>query len=281
MEKENRLKEIIDKCDDQEYLNGYRVNKSNFDIACAKLITACTLMPSMDMGYDFIRNDEGKVCMTFFPTGRNSQYFGEHIVELDRDIVRNFQLNSLIRDMGKMMKYEGVLSEDDNMLRTDDILMSALSDSAWRKKYNYNGKSALSDRVADATTRLNVFRKILNNGRGESVHNGLFTTVIGSLNYITNYSDIEGVRLGMSEKEYFKKTSDIENLSRVIRTNEQWGDNKALCDSICAKNKEDNDRAERLAEIYVSRWTGEVHSNLLNMGLVNTIDKNSTMKESY
>lgn len=270
MGNENRLKNIIDKCDDKEYLNGYRVSKSNFDIACAKLVTACTLMPSMDMGYDFIRNDEGRVYMSFFPTGRNRGYFGEHIIELDRNVVRNLQLNSLIRDMGKMMKYEGTLSEDDNMLRTDDILMSALSDSAWRKKYNYNGKSTLSDRIYDATIRLNAFRKILNSDRGNSVHNSFFTTVIGSLNYITNYADIEGAKLGLSEKEYFKKTDDIEKLNKIIRTNEQWGDNVAFCDSICAKSKGDNDKAENVADFYVDRWTPEVHSNLLNMGLINS-----------
>lgn len=274
MGNENRLKNIIDKCDNQDYLNGYRVSKSNFDIACAKLVTATTLMPSMDMGYDFFRNDEGKVYMSFFPTGRNRGYFDEHIIELDRNVIRNLQLNSLIRDMGRMMKSEGALSEDDNMLRTDDILMSALNDSAWRKRYNYNGKSALSDRVSDATMRLNTFRKILNNGRNESVHNGFFATVIGSLNYITNYADIEGAKLGLSEKEYFKKTDDIEKLNKLIRTNEQWGDNVAFCDSICAKSKGDNDRAEKLADIYLNRYISEIHSNLLNIGLVSTKDKN-------
>ena len=234
------------------YNSKYCHRASAFEVELAKLITACTIMPTMNVGFDFEKYDD-TLNIIFYPTGRAGHDIEECKIELDKGLMKGYQLCSLANRIRTHMQIESILTEEDCLSKGDDVFWSALDDAAMRAKRIPGERQVLINRVSAMSLKINTLRKILNSKHGQmSEYESVLATILGFMDYYTNSNnpDNELSRLSVNAKSYFRYLDNFECINRAIRDNCLVGHDMQLNDYICARTQQDDRKASYLAGLY-------------------------------
>ena len=243
------------------YNSKYCQRSSAFEIELAKLITACTIMPVMNVGFDFEKADD-ELKLKFYPTGRTGHDIPECTIELDKNLYKTYQLCSVSNKIRTHMQIECLLTEEDCLSKNDDIFWSALDDTAMRVKQIPSERQGLINRVSNMSLKINTLRKILNSKHGHmSEYESLLTTILAFMDYYTNsnHPDNELSRLSVNDRSYFRYLDNFDCINRAIRDNCLVGHDMALNDYLCSRTEKDDRKASYLAGYY----QGEYYRNSL------------------
>ena len=231
---------------------------SVFEMELAKLVTACTIMPSMNTGVDFYKDDETGLKVRFYTNSVKGRELEPITIDLDRTLQRNLQLTSAVSRIRRGMIESGVLTEQDCLSKNDDIFWTALNDATATAKSVPNGESVIVDAVTDKALQINTLRKMLNAQKGQSVsqHESLLTTILGLMDYYTNSNDPNNSlsRMNVNARTYFNQLDDFECINRAIRDNCAGGKNIYMNDYICARNPLEDRKASYLAGLYQTKF---------------------------
>ena len=94
------------------YKSKYCQKASAFEMELAKLLTACTIMPVMNVGFDFEKADD-RLDVVFYPTGRTGHDIEECRIELDKNLFKTYQLCSVANKVRTHMQIEALLTDED------------------------------------------------------------------------------------------------------------------------------------------------------------------------
>ena len=231
-------KEIINDAIILGYKSKHCPKASTFEIEVAKLLTACSLMPSMNVQFEFEKFDN-ELRLNFQPANASNHNVSEMTIELDQNRIRAFQLCSVINNIRTNMALNHTLSKDDCISKSDDILMTALLDAANTIKNNPEARQELIDRVSAISLKTNTLRKMLNAENGEmSTYESLLTTVLTFIDYFTNsnHPNNELSRLNVNNVSYYRYLDNLECVNRAIREKCIVGHNISFNDQLSARN---------------------------------------------
>ena len=249
------------------YKSKYCQKASAFEMELAKLLTACTIMPVMNVGFDFEKADD-RLDVVFYPTGRTGHDIEECRIELDKNLFKTYQLCSVANKVRTHMQIEALLTEEDCLSKNDDVFWSALDDVAMRVKQIPSERQGLINRVSSMSLKLNTLRKILNTQHGQmSEYESLLTTVLAFMDYYTNsnHPDNELSRLSVNARSYFAYLDNFECINRAIRDNCFVGHNMDLNDYIAARNETEDRKASYLAGFYQGEFFRNSFYNTRNI----------------
>ena len=258
--------------------NSKRCSKASaFEVELAKLVTACTIMPSMETGVDFYRDDENGLKVGFYSTSVDANDVEPIVIELDKTLQRTFQLTTAISRVRSHMGLEGLLTQQECLSKNDDILWSALDDTAYRARHIPGAKEGIIDIVKDKALKINTLRKMLNSDNGHSVseHESLLTTILALIDYYTN-SNKPGdpfSRMSVNGRTYFNGIDDFECINRAIRDNCTGDKDVYMNDYLSARNALEDRKASYLAGFYKTKFDCPVfHTEEINVSDADILD---------
>lgn len=236
----------------------YCTKASAFEMELAKLLTACTIMPTMHVGFDFEKSDKG-LNVVFYPTGRTGHDIDECKIELDKSLLRTYQLCTTANRIRTHMQIECILTEEDCLSKNDDVFWSALDDTAYRAKFLPSEKESLLYRVNATSLKINTLRKMLNARLGTkmSEYESLLTTILAFMDYYTNsnHPNNELSRMSVNPKTYFSILDNFELINRAIRDNCFSRRDVEFNDYIAARDQMQDRKASYLAGLYQGDFT--------------------------
>ena len=231
----------------------YCTKALSFEVELAKLLTACTIMPVMNVGFDFEKEDN-KLSVVFYPTGRSGHDIEECKIELDKSLLRTYQLCITANRIRTHMQIECILTEEDCLSKNDDVFWSALDDTAHRVKFVPSERESLINRVNNTSLKINTLRKMLNARYGTrmSEYESLLTTTLAFMDYYTNsnHPKNELSRLSVNPKTYFQQLDNFDLINRAIRDNCMSKRDVELNDYLAARDKMEDRKASYLAGLY-------------------------------
>ncbi len=232
---------------------------SNIEVEVAKLITACTLMPTMKVGCDIVKGQNGQLWVNFFQeNSRSNHKLPESLVGLNGGLMSAIELFGASSKIHRYLKEENLLNSDNSLSLVDHILWTALDDTARRVRYSNEERDALIDRVTDKSLQINTLRKLLNSSKkGEmSEYESVLTTILATIDFYTNSNTPDNPlsRLSVNERSYFSHLEKLSKINSVIRTNCAIYKNLELNNYLCARNSTEDKKASYLAGKYQSQY---------------------------
>lgn len=232
---------------------------SEFEVELSKLITACTLMKTMNVEFDFQKDEEGVKLSIFSIDDDDSKRFNDSIIDLNKPLVRKCQLSSIINSVHKYMNREGLLTEVDCISKNDDIFWTALDYSANNIANNTNEKDIIVKRLEDKALEINTFRKICNAKLGYelSEYESALVTILACMNFYANTSGVSNPysRLSVNAKSYFRSLDDFECINRAIKDNCKSDKDVSLNDYIGSFSPLEDRKASYLVGLYASEFS--------------------------
>ena len=229
---------------------------STFEIEVAKLLTACTIMPEINVDFEFEKFDN-ELRLNFYSTNATEPTMPEHTIELDENRQRAFQLCSVINKIRTSMQASHSLTKDDCISKADDIFMTALTNTAEKVKNSPEERQELIDRVSATSLKFNTLRKVLNiKNKPASDYESLLTTILAFVDYFTNsnHPNNELSRLDVNGLAYYRYLDNFECINRAIRDNCLVGHNTTFNDYLSARSTSEDKKSNYLAGLYQSEF---------------------------
>lgn len=231
---------------------------SAFEVELAKLITACIIMPDMEVGYEFVKeNDE--IYLIFHTTLCDGRGIKDNKISLDHKDKRSRDLCITINNIRNEMLKRWILLRENNMSKNDDIFWTALDNAVDRIMDCSESTEVFLSRIKESELKLNTFRKLLDcqDPLKFSRHESLFASVLACIGYYTNSNnpDNELSRLKVKGKTYFSYLDDFDCINRAIRDNSYVRRDMDFNDYICARTALDDKKANYLAGLYQKDFT--------------------------
>lgn len=258
----------------------YCLNSSTFEIELAKLVTACTIMPTINTSVDFYTNHGRDLKIRFYHKGIMGDVTEPIIINLDEEVQRNFQLTGIISRVHDYMDKKGILTRQDCLSKNDDILWTALDNTSDRVKYIPQSKDYVINTLANASLQINAFRKMLNSNNGHTSfkHESVLLTVLGLLDYYSKDSENNLSKVSVDATSYFKQLSDFEDIDKAIRINSLVVKDRSFNDLVAARNQSEDRVSSYLAGLYQTKINNhEFHAHDIDVTYAEILDMLSHM----
>lgn len=254
----NNFGEIMGKRKIEEIIKKGSENNSNsfstFEVELAKILTACVIMPSINVEFEFEKSEKNQLKLILYPTKQSDTKFKKTIIDFSMPMAKTYQLCIASNKIYTHMLQENILTNKDCMFKNDDILWTALDNATNSVKFNPDTKEELENRITNTSLRINTFRKLLNAKIGiqMSEYESLITTILACLDYFTNSNDEQNSfsRMSVNASTYFKQINDLECINRAIRMNCVEERDVSYNDYLCARNSLEDKKASYLAGLH-------------------------------
>ncbi len=229
-------------------------SSSMIEMGVAKLVTALTLMPTMNVGFDVVKGVNGDVRLNLFPTSYRGHDVEKSTIHLDGGIRSTVELFGAINKVYNHLQIEELLNSEDSLTKLDHILWTALDDTARRARYFKSEEQGAIDRASETSLQINTLRKMLSGNRQDvtSEYEIMLATILASIDFYTNSNtpDRPLSRLSVNDRTYFTHLDKVGKINAAIRSNYK---DKDLIDYICARDSMADKKSTYLASRYRSK----------------------------